>query len=42
MPYSEEYFHAQKTLSDVVGTLMDIGTDNIYMALFLKNIIIYW
>lgn len=41
MPDSWAHFQAQKTLSGVEGTLMDIGMDNIYMALFLENIRIY-
>jgi hypothetical protein len=41
MPDLWEHFQAQKTLSCVEGTLMDIGMDNIYMALFLVNIVIY-
>lgn len=36
-----EHFHAQRALSVMEGTLMDIGTDRIYMDLFLENIIIY-
>lgn len=41
MPDLWEHFQAQKTLSGVEGTLMDIGMDNIYMDLFLENIRIY-
>lgn len=41
MPDLWDHFQAQVTLSGVGGTLMDIGMDTIYMALFLENIIIY-
>lgn len=36
-----DYFQVQKTLFYMGGTLMDIGMDTIYMALFLEHIAIY-
>ena len=41
MPGLWEYFQVQKALSGVEGTLVDIGMDTIYMALFLEDILIY-
>jgi len=33
------HFQVHETSSDAGGTLMDIGIDTIYMALFRENII---
>lgn len=41
MPDIYEYFRIQETLCGVEGILIGIGTDSIYLDLFLENIKIY-